>query len=93
MYEEILKKIKLKISKLEYIVTIHAEEEISNDFLSIYDVEQAISRGSILERQLDKITAEYKYRIRGYSLDNQEIEIIVKFSSTDKVVIITVYAL
>ena len=93
MYEEVLKKIKSKISNLEYVVTIHAEEEISDDFLSIYDVEQAIFTGSILERQRDKITVEYKYRIRGCSLDNQEIEVIVKFGATDKVVIITVYAL
>ncbi len=93
MYEEILNKIKLKIIKLKYIVTIHAEEEISDDYLSIYDVEQAIQTGLIVERQTDKITGEYKYRIRGYSLDNKPIEIMVKFSVTDKVVIITVYAL
>lgn len=93
MYEEVLKKIKLKIIALDYIVTIHAEEEISNDYLSIYDVENAIKTGTILERQPDKITGEYKYRIRGYSLDNKTIEILVKFSLTDKVVIITVYAL
>lgn len=93
MYEEILKKIKSKIITLDYIVTIHAEEEISNDYLSIYDVENAIKTGAILERQPDKITGEYKYRIRGYSLDNETIETIVKFSLTDKIVIITVYAL
>jgi hypothetical protein len=93
MYEEILKKIKSKIIALDYIVTIHAEEEISNDYLTIYDVENAIKTGSILERQLDKIIGKYKYRIRGYSLDNETIETIVKFSLTDKIVIITVYAL
>jgi hypothetical protein len=93
MYEEVLKKIKSKVIALEYIVTIHAEEEISDDYLSIYDVENTIKTGSILERQLNKMTGESKYRIRGYSLDNQPIETIVKFSLTDKVVIITVYAL
>ena len=61
--------------------------------MSIYDVENAINTGLILERQPDKVTGEYKYRIRGYSLENQLIETIVKFSLTDKVVIITVYAL
>ncbi len=93
MYEEVLKKIRVKIRKLEYVVTIHAEEEISYDFLSIYDVEEAILKGSIIERQSDRITGEYKYLIRGYNLDNQRIEIILKFSPTYKVVIITVYAL
>ena len=48
MYEEVLKKIRVKIRKLEYVVTIHAEEEISDGFLSIYDVEEAILKGSII---------------------------------------------
>ena len=59
MYEEVFKKIQSKIRNLEYIVTIHAEEEISDDYLSIYDVENAINTGLILERQPDKVTGEY----------------------------------
>lgn len=72
-------------------MTIHAEEEMSDDNLSIYNIEQAILIGEILERQKDRTTAESKYRIKGLSMDNNEIEIIAKLSQTGKLVIITVY--
>jgi hypothetical protein len=39
------------------------------------------------------VSAESKYRIRGRTLDGEEVEILVKLSPTGKVVIITVYAL
>ncbi len=44
----------------QYVMTIHAEEEMSDDDLSIYDIEQAILTGEILERQKDRTTAESK---------------------------------
>jgi hypothetical protein len=40
-----------------------------------------------------KAIAESKYRIRGYNIDKNVIEVIVKLSPTGKIVIITVYAL
>jgi predicted nucleic acid-binding Zn ribbon protein len=91
MFDNELLKIKKKIRGKNYVMTIHAEEEMSDDNLSIFDVEHGILTGKILERQTDRLTLEYKYRIRGQSLDADEIEIIVKFSPTEKVVIITVY--
>jgi hypothetical protein len=80
-----------KIRKREYIMTIHAEEEMDNDELSIYDVECVILNGKILERQKDKNTAEWKYKIYGPTISNNEAEVIVKLSPTGKLVIITVY--
>ncbi len=75
------------------MIPIHAEEEMSEDGLAIYDIEQEILTGKILERQKDRVSAESKYRIRGRTIDGEEVEIIVKLSPTGKVVIITVYAL
>jgi hypothetical protein len=72
-------------------MTLHAEEEMSEDGLTIYDIEQGILTGEILERQRDRVTAESKYRIRGTTVDGGAVEIIAKLSSTGKVVIITVY--
>ena len=63
--------------------------ELSNES----DIEQGILTGKILERQRDRVSAESKYRIRGRTLDGEEVEIIAKLSPTGKVVIITVYAL
>ena len=80
-----------KIRKREYVMTIHGEEEMNNDYLSIYDVESRILTGKILERQKDKETAEWKYRINGKTIAGGEVEVITKISPTGKLVIITVY--
>jgi len=91
MFDRILKEMRDKIRKLEYIMTIHADDEMNDDCLTIFDVERCILTGRILERQKDKDTAEWKYRINGRSLSNNEVEIIAKISPTGKLVIITVY--
>ncbi len=38
-----------KIRLQEYVMTLHAEEEMNDDNLSIFDVEQGILTGSIIE--------------------------------------------
>ncbi len=93
MLEKLLRTIQEKISLQQYIMTLHAEEEMEDDNFNIYDVENGILTGEILERQKDKTTAESKYRIRGETVTGEAIEIIVKIGATGKVVIITVYAL
>ena len=91
MFDRILKEMRDKIRKREYIMSIHAEEEMSDDDLSIFDVERCILTGKILERQKDKVTAEWKYRINGQSFSGGEVEVVAKLSPTGKLVIITVY--
>ena len=91
MFERILKRMREKIRKRQYVMTLHAEEEMNNDDLTIYDVERGILTGEILERQKDRITAEWKYRIRGETVEGGEVEVIAKLSPTGKLVIITVY--
>lgn len=91
MFDKILQQMRDKIKARQYVMTIHAEEEMSDDNLSINDIEQAILTGEILERQRDRKTAESKYRIKGLAMDNNEIEIIAKLTQTGKLVIITVY--
>ena len=91
MFERILKEMRDKIREREYVMAIHAEEEMNNDCFSIYDIEQCILTGKIVERQKDNLTAEWKYRINGQILDDSEVEVIAKLSPTGKLVIITVY--
>jgi hypothetical protein len=93
MLEKILRTIQEKIRLQQYIMTLHAEEEMEDDDFSIYDVENGILTGEILERQKDQTSAELKYRIRGETVMGEGIEIIVKLGATGKVVITTVYAL
>lgn len=61
MFESILKRIREKVRMRQYVVTLHAEEEMDNDGLSIFDIEHGILTGKIFERQKDSITAEWKY--------------------------------
>ncbi len=91
MFKRILKRMREKVRRREYVVTHHARKEMNDDDLTIYDVERGILTGEILERQQDKVTAEWKYRIRGETVEGDEVEIIAKRSPTSKLVIITVY--
>ncbi len=42
---------------------VKAEEEMEDDGLTIYDIEQSIFPGKILERQKYQVTSELKYWI------------------------------
>jgi len=77
----------------QYIVTVHAYDEMAADDLSVWDVESVFLTGEVVERQKDAKTFESKYRVRGKSLDNINVEVIAKISVTGNVVIITVYTL
>jgi hypothetical protein len=91
MLEQIRDKMREKIRSLEYVMTIHAEEEMENDALSIFDVENGILTGEIIERQKDRETDEWKYLLAGKTLDDADIVVVAKLSLTDKLVIITIY--
>ncbi len=53
------------IRQRQYVMTLHADEEMNDDGLTIYDVERGILTGEIPERQRDQGTGERKYRLRG----------------------------
>ncbi len=91
MHERTLRQMKEKIRQRQYVMTIHAEEEMDDDDLSIFDVERAILTGSIVERQEDHQTGEWKYLVAGQSVHGIEMTVVGKLSVTDKLVIITVY--
>ncbi len=59
MYERILQRFRDRIWRREYVVTVHAEEEMDEDGLSVLDLESAVLTGEILERQRDPVTREW----------------------------------
>jgi hypothetical protein len=83
MFKRLLLRIRDRIRNHQYIVTEHARQEMINDLLT----------GEILERQRDQQAAEWKYRIRGSSLENDWVEIAVKITPTGKIVVLTVYTI
>jgi hypothetical protein len=91
MYERILRQMRECIRTREYVMTIHAEEEMSDDALTIFDVERGILTGHIIERQQDRVTNEWKYLIEGQALAGEWVIVVAKLSITGKLVLITVY--
>ena len=73
-------------------MTIHAEEEMTAEGYSIFDVEQGVLTGRIREKQKDEISGENKFRVRGYTLAGGAIELVAKLGPTGKMIVITVYA-
>lgn len=86
MFENILNRMREKVRALQYVMTLHAEEDLDSDDLSIFDIEQAILTGRIIERQKDTETSEWKYLIRGKSVESRDVVAVCKLSSTGKLI-------
>ncbi len=91
MYDRVLKRMRERVRTCQYVMTLHAEEEMDDDNLSIFDVERGILTGRIVGRQKDRVTAEWKYLIEGATVAGNLIGVVAKLSITGKLVIITVY--
>ncbi len=92
MYERELNRMREKIRLRQYAMTIHADEEMDEDGLTIYDVENAILTGKIVERHKDRETNEAKFLVKGKTVSGAEIiTAVTKFGLVGKLVIITVY--
>ncbi len=93
MFQRILKQLRDKVRSRQYVMTLHAEEEMSDDELTIFDVERGVLTGEIVERQKDVQTGEWKYLGRGHTVTGDDIVVVGKIGLTGKLVIITVYRL
>ena len=93
MYDRVLKRMREKIRTRQYILTLHAEEEMDDDGLSVFDIERCILTGEITERQKDTMTKEWKYVVEGFSVYGDQVGTVAKLGPTGKLVIITVYLL
>ncbi len=91
MYERILRRMREKIRSHDYVMTTHADEEMWEDGLSIQDVENAILRGQIVARQEDRYSDQWKYLVRGDSLDSRPVVVVAKVGYARELVVITVY--
>lgn len=77
----------------DYVMTLHAEEEMDDDGFSVFDVEHALLSGKIVDRQTDRQSNARKYVIEGRTADNTAgLVAVVRFGLGGKLVIVTVYA-
>jgi hypothetical protein len=91
MHEGVLRRIQEKVRSQAYVVTLHADDEMYEDELTIQDLEHAVATGSVVERQKDQHSHEGKYVIHGSSLRSEPVAVVAKLGFTGRVVIITVY--
>ncbi len=93
MPSRILEKIRARVRASQYVMTLHAEEEMEEDGFAIVDVENTLLTGKVVARQTDRRSRERKYLVRGRSADDARgLVVVVKFGPTDMLVILTVYA-
>ncbi|MEI7849223.1 MAG: DUF4258 domain-containing protein [Chloroflexota bacterium] len=91
MFQRNLKEIRDKVRLRQYIMTLHAEEEMGDDELSIFDIERCILTGEIVERQKEGESGEWKYQVAGQTIADDKIVVVVKITPTGKLVFITTY--
>ena len=91
MFERILNQLREKIRTRQYVMTLHANEEMEEEELTIFDVESVILSGNIIERQKDSASGEWKYLVKGESLNGDPVITVTKISPTGKLVVVTVF--
>jgi len=91
MFVRVLKQVRELIRARQYVMTLHAEDEMTADDLTVYDVESVILTGQIVERQKDRVSGQWKYLISGQSLVGDSVTAVFKFGPTGKAVVITVF--
>jgi hypothetical protein len=72
-------------------MTLHAEEEMTDDDLTVLDVERAILLGHIRERHRDWEFGGCKYVVLGPALSDDPVGLVGRLSASGKLVIVTVY--
>ena len=91
MRRSAITRIRELVRSLNYVVSLHAAEELEDDNLTILDLENIILAGSVVWRQKDRATRETKLVIRGSTFDARTAETIVKIGHTGTLFVITVY--
>ena len=72
-------------------MTVHAMEEMAEDDLDIFDIEEALLSGRII-RTSKQDPRGTKYTIEGLALDGERlVGVVGRFSEPDRFLIITVY--
>lgn len=87
-----LQRIRQKVLEREYYISIHAEEEMLDDYLERADIEHAILNGQIEKKFTEDIRGT-RYRIEGPSRDGRIIHVICRFQLFGNLIIITTYDL
>ncbi|MFN0009380.1 MAG: DUF4258 domain-containing protein [Planctomycetota bacterium] len=91
MFEPDLHRLRTSIREEDYDLRLHALEKLEEAGLSILDVESCVLTGSVVERQRDRTTNEWKYVIEGRAPDGLAVTVVAKWDAAARMVIVTVF--
>ena len=92
MFDRVLHRFRQLVQSGRYVMTIHAHEEMEDDGFTVFDVENGLLTGAIVERQRDRTTGEWKYLVEGKTLAGEDCVVVGKITPTGKLAILTVYS-
>lgn len=91
MYPRILEQIRALVGRGDYVLSVHAENELAKDGFTEEDLEAAILNGRIVRRERDSI-GRPKYVIEGRARDRRGLTAAAqRFQTRGLVLIITAY--
>lgn len=76
----------------EYQISIHANEEMSNDELIAVDIESAIFTGKVIKR-FTKEARGTRYEVTGQACDGRPVAVICRIPGNGWLRIVTVFVL
>lgn len=91
MPHRVIDRIRQKILLRDYDMTVHAMEEMAEDDLDLFDIEEAILNGKVVRRDKHDRRGP-KYTVEGLALDGERlVGVVGRFHGNDRFLIITVY--
>ena len=90
MPHRLIDRIRERIRKLEYDMTVHAMEEMAEDDLDILDIEEAVLNGRVV-RSNRRDHRGTIYTVEGTALDGEKLIGVVGRFSHANFLVITVY--
>lgn len=91
MFDRALRRMRHLVRAGFYVMTVHGQEEMEADGLTLDDVERVLLTGEIVERQKDEKTGEAKYVVESGQSNAQMTTVVAKIGPGGRLVIITVY--
>lgn len=91
MYVRALREMQERVRTRRYVVTLHAVEEMDDDGLTVFDLEQVVLTGGIVERQKDRTSDGWKYLVTGDTINGQSATVVARIGVTGLLVILTIF--
>jgi Domain of unknown function (DUF4258) len=86
----VIQKIRQRILRGDYIFSLHAIEELENDFFTTEDALKAVLTGEIVEKLFYNDVRGTRYVIVGNAKDLRTLEVVCRFH-IENVLVITAY--